>query len=1023
MLVVACECVLFVVFLRSGRLLGSVPFTHLSHWLASVGAQRALTALVRLLGLVVSGWLLATTVLYALAVVSGRQRLARGLRLLALPFVRRAVDTLAAASLAASSLAAGPSLASASRTPVAVAHVGPTPVASRRGAGSRPALRATRPGGPEHGHGHRLHLPHPVVAPAGDGPGQGGHGPKGTTATGAEGLPPGTKYVVVQPGECLSVIAERHLGDWRRDAEIIELNLGRRQPDGRALSDGHWIYAGWVLVMPPDAVGARTVASRQRAAAPATATPAPAAAPATAPPAPAAAPGPATPAPAAAPGPAGVPATTSTTTAVPPRLLPEAPAGVGARMGGGAPPGEDGRPDGRQAVHGHRQAPAPGPGVGALAAAGVVWCIDRSRREQMHARPRGRVILRDRPAVEAAVARARAVSAGEMLEWVDTGLRYLGGLVGQLPELAWTDLVAVRCGEGGLQVLLTPGAGGRLGWFHDAGQGWYRLDADVTLPELRALAEHRWPVWPAVVALGTVEGDALLVNLEHVGSLEVEGGGEASALLDGVVLQLASLPWCQEMLAGVYLLGDPGVTLPGASRSSGAEADQVVERLRRVCEAHCSIAGEVPLAVGRARAAEALPNIAVCYPGTSPEHLRVLGSAAVPQKSAVVVLSAVPGSGGLWRLRRQGRLWVVQGSVEGPLVQLHLVLGPVTDTPLLAEAVARAATGHFGPPPARVEQCGEVGALDVLRYEGTAASRPEDAGSARRTAWRAAGPAAGTAPAPEEVAPPGAEGHTAEIRVLGPVEVSGGGVSAVESSRRMAALGVLTYLALHPRPVPADELATALWPLDAGNDHGSGPQRKTVMNVISRARALVGYGASGAERVVYTPMGYHLSGDVSCDASRFDQLLARARGSSGPHAASYLRRALELVRGEPFAGARGSQFFDWVAAEHVDLLLAARVVDAAHSLAELGLELEDLGTADWAVGVGLRLDPVREELYELWMRSLGRAGAVARVDDVYRRLALLLRQRVHPLAEPRPATRQVWERCTGRSASRTGHDR
>ena len=72
---------------------------------------------------------------------------------------------------------------------------------------------------------------------------------------GFAGLPRGTKVVVVQPGDCLSVLAERHLGDWRLDSEIEALNYGRLQPDGRALVDDHWIYVGWVLVMPPDAVG------------------------------------------------------------------------------------------------------------------------------------------------------------------------------------------------------------------------------------------------------------------------------------------------------------------------------------------------------------------------------------------------------------------------------------------------------------------------------------------------------------------------------------------------------------------------------------------------------------------------------------------------------------------------------------------------------------------------------------------------------------------------------------------------
>ena len=160
-----------------------------------------------------------------------------------------------------------------------------------------------------------------------------------------------------------------------------------------------------------------------------------------------------------------------------------------------------------------------------------------------------------------------------------------------------------------------------------------------------------------------------------------------------------------------------------------------------------------------------------------------------------------------------------------------------------------------------------------------------------------------------------------EILVLGPVDVTGGATGAVEPSRRMAALGLLAYMASHDRPVTADQLAGALWPLDATRDNVAGPQRKTVMNVVSRARAVLGYGTGGHERLVHTPQGYRLSADVSSDWSRFERLVSDARSQPPQQAMAHLRRALELVRGEPFSGALSSQFFEWVASEHLDLCL------------------------------------------------------------------------------------------------------
>ena len=256
------------------------------------------------------------------------------------------------------------------------------------------------------------------------------------------------------------------------------------------------------------------------------------------------------------------------------------------------------------------------------------------------------------------------------------------------------------------------------------------------------------------------------------------------------------------------------------------------------------------------------------------------------------------------------------------------------------------------------------------------------------------------------------ERHEVEIRLLGPVDVVGGDMEAVGSSRIMAALGVLAYLAAHPRPVPAEELASALWPLDATKENYGGPQRKTVMNAVSRARAVLGYGTNGKERLVLGPQGYRLSSEVGSDWARFDEHVSMARSRHGEEAAVHLRAALELVRGEPFGGALASQFFEWVASEHLDMTLAAKAVDVAQDLGELALEAGDFPTVYWAVDKGLSLEPTREELFRLWMHALGREGRPAKVDDVYRRLKLVLRQRIHPLQEPQRESWEVWRSYT-----------
>ena len=59
-----------------------------------------------------------------------------------------------------------------------------------------------------------------------------------------------SRTYVVQRGDTLWGIAERQLGDPLGWSEIYQLNEGRPQPDGRTLTDPHWIDPGWTLVMP-----------------------------------------------------------------------------------------------------------------------------------------------------------------------------------------------------------------------------------------------------------------------------------------------------------------------------------------------------------------------------------------------------------------------------------------------------------------------------------------------------------------------------------------------------------------------------------------------------------------------------------------------------------------------------------------------------------------------------------------------------------------------------------------------------
>ncbi|MGC4852155.1 S8 family serine peptidase [Micromonospora sp. DT4] len=83
----------------------------------------------------------------------------------------------------------------------------------------------------------------------------------GLTAQAASAAAEDVKYYTVTTSyagkpENLTEIADRFLGSGSRSSEIFNLNTGRKQPDGQALTDPAKVNPGWLLILPWDAVGA-----------------------------------------------------------------------------------------------------------------------------------------------------------------------------------------------------------------------------------------------------------------------------------------------------------------------------------------------------------------------------------------------------------------------------------------------------------------------------------------------------------------------------------------------------------------------------------------------------------------------------------------------------------------------------------------------------------------------------------------------------------------------------------------------
>jgi predicted ATPase/DNA-binding SARP family transcriptional activator len=211
-----------------------------------------------------------------------------------------------------------------------------------------------------------------------------------------------------------------------------------------------------------------------------------------------------------------------------------------------------------------------------------------------------------------------------------------------------------------------------------------------------------------------------------------------------------------------------------------------------------------------------------------------------------------------------------------------------------------------------------------------------------------------------------------EVRLLGPVDVvaDDGSIVAVPGQKLQLLLAALAVD--RGRAVSADRLVTVLY----GDDPPRQPANSVQVLMSRLRRSLAPSGAAAA--IETTDAGYLLAPDpegLGTDASRFDELVARARRDAPDdpaEAAAGFRAALDLVRGEPLAGLPSD---GWARGERVrlaetQLAVIEDWVDAELAAGRHGAlvpELERL-TAE---------HPLRERLWAQLMVALYRSGRQA----------------------------------------------
>ncbi|WP_242903190.1 BTAD domain-containing putative transcriptional regulator [Actinomadura terrae] len=778
-----------------------------------------------------------------------------------------------------------------------------------------------------------------------------------------------TKIYRVQPPEgrhheSLWEIAEKCLGDGRRYQEIHDLNKNRVQPDGSKLTHASLIRPGWVLEMPADARGAKVIPAQdlndyyryghavpdKEPAKPAPAKPAP---PRQAPSKPAQPPTSHAPAP-------QTPAQQAPAQQAPaqqhadPQRVP--PAGGGAdgpsgEMTGGAESGGASVPGRNTSAQEHDRSIdlgwPHGLAAASLLAAGLLTVLGRRRRVQMWNRAFGHMVVRPEGAaaeVERALRLGADASAARLL---DLGLRHLSKSMAAGGR-ALPTVYGVHLGVESLDLWIAPAdPNPPAPWqAFDDGQVWRlrAVDLDAVEASDPAGAGDVLAPYPGLVSIGTNDNGRILVDLEAAhGLIALRGPADTRrAALAAIALELATNRWSDHMritLVGFGTEFGEGMAeiAPDRIRAVPNLADAMPELEGRTEEVRQALAasGVDSVLTGRCRGVfgEAwMPHyLIMADPPTEQEADRLVALARTGTRMAAGYI--VPGE-------VQGATWTWDIDAAG---RLHAgVLGFQVAAQLVPEE-------HYH---AVFELFRTAGRLDAVPL-------PEPAGG-------------------EE--PPAEQQSSAQVRLLGPIEVEAPG--PMDEDRRALCTEILVYLAAHPNGVHPTVLSGAIWP--------RGVTAAVRDASVARVSDWLGRDTRGRPNLYYDDRGrIKLGSEVRVDLAVFRWLVWRSAAEPASEAA-YMSYALDLVRG-PLLADRPRGRYSWLASHDLEYEAAARVVDVAHRLVVLRLDEGDPHGAVAAARAGLRLAPDDEGLWRDLLRATHASGDVTQigviVDEMRSRIA------------------------------------
>ena len=795
---------------------------------------------------------------------------------------------------------------------------------------------------------------------------------------------------VVESGDTLTQIAEDELHDSGAWPQIAAASRHIAQPGGEHLADPDLIKPGWHLEIPETRPATR----------------------------------PGTPA-------AGRPQAASR----PQPPVPEAPAPADtAPAPDVSPPGnqpttaDHAQPDHAQSDHVEPDHDQPGwllPGLagsGAALAGALLLVLRQHRRTQLRLRGAGRIVAPTPPellAVEKTAYNAGTLIASK-IDLLDLALRHLASTGAPKPITATlgTDEIAIHL-EAAAE-LPAPLSG--------SGTSWAIYPQDVPRGDTEVAAPY-----PLLVSIGSnADGELVYVNLEQLRTVTLTGDREHSlALARHIAAELALSPWSSLVEIETHGLGAELADIDRSRLRPHVDDDTgFIQNLATTIDAEDTAQDpdrfRATILLTDTRTSDATERLATTiadFPGRS--------------GAAVVTVGESPDANVSIDLRIDNRRRLTCTALGLDLTAAGLTsdearacahLASLTrqtksipmPTPAEPDAVADLAgallPAHTSPRPV----LGDAGATSLLpaaaaTYEAMAAITAEDVRTLAPTLPQA-GPAATVDSDPaldDDLAYwRSRDVDRPKLRLLGPVRARTSGVLGERPYRIPFRTEVLALLTLHPRGLTIDDLCEAL-------HLGDGRVRKD----ISLVRRWLG---GPDDQHTYLPgarepgheSGRYVVQDVVCDLDLFRRLRTRGqmRGADG---IEDLRRALALVRGEPFTDLR-PHGWDWLLeGDRHDQIAVAAIADVAHILTTRGLCEGDLDLAKFAAEKGYLAAPYDESAC---LDMIAVEKALGHDEEAERRLRQHLSRTDDDLGpvDPPDATTQIIRQRSWVQTSRTG---